>query len=163
MELPEMKKLMPDIFEEVKKLVYSSIGRKRAGLMLGLSELGIHNGFYIGAYHILTSNYIIMNKTPLYLLKNKPPDTIHGYIFHLLLHEYIHTIGVVDERACRQLTYELSKKQFGDNHIITFLAAGGMEQLFPEIIHAPTDFRNPTEPKIELVYGFDRSSANYFS
>ncbi len=158
-----MKKIMPDIFEDIKKLVYKTINRKRAGLMLGLAELGVYNGLYIGAYHILASNYIILNKTPLYLLEEKSDDLIYAYIYHLLLHEYLHTLGIVDERLCIELTYEISKREFGDDHLITILAKGGMKKVFPEIIYAPINFKMSSDQKIELVRDFDRSSACYFS
>ena len=163
MKIIEMKKIMPDLFENIRKIVYKSIGRRRAGLVLGLSEIGIYSGFYIGAYHITLSNYIVLNKTPLYLIKDKSEKTIRAYIFHLLLHEYIHTLGYFDETFCRQLTYEISKENFGDSHLITYLASGGMKKIFPEIVYAPTDFGVKRDIQIEIVRGFDRSSSNYFS
>jgi predicted Zn-dependent protease with MMP-like domain len=163
MNVNQMKKMIPDIFEDIKKRVYDTIGRKRAGLMLGLSEIGIYRGFYIGAYHILTSNYIVLNKTPLHVLKDKSEDLVYAYIYHLLLHEYIHTLGVADELICRQLTYEISNENFGKDSMITFLAGGGFKKLFPEIIHAPIDFGAKIDKRIELVRGFDRSSCNYYS
>ncbi|MHA1270015.1 MAG: hypothetical protein ACTSPY_09545 [Candidatus Helarchaeota archaeon] len=154
---------MPDLFEDIKKVVYQELGRRRAGLSLGLADIGVYNGFYIGAYHILSSNYIILNKTPLILLKNKPEEMIIAYLYHLLLHEYIHTLGVIDEKLCRQITYELSKKTFGTDHIITVLARGGLNKLFPEIIYAPVNFGLKTNYQIEIVYGFDKSNITYYS
>ncbi|MBD3227857.1 MAG: hypothetical protein GF329_06685 [Candidatus Lokiarchaeota archaeon] len=166
MQIVAMKKLIPEIFEDIKRRVYDTIGRRRAGLMLGLTELGMIRGIYIGAYHILSSNYIILNKTPLHLLKDKSKELVYAYLYHLLLHEYVHTLGCADERICRQLTYEISLENFGDDNLITYLAGGGMKKLFPEIIHAPMDFGsnvNKMDKKIELVRGFDRSSCNYYS
>lgn len=166
LNISEMKKLMPDIFEDIKRRVYNTIGRRRAGLMLGLTELGTIKGIYIGAYHILSSNYIILNKSPLHLLEEKSRELVYAYIYHLLLHEYLHTLGVVDEGVCRQLTYEICRQNFGEENLITFLAGGGMKKLFPEIIYAPMDFgakANKIDNRIEIVRGFDRSSCNYYS
>ena len=43
-------------------------------------------------------------------------------MIHVLLHEYIHSLGFLDERLTEQKTYDISKKQFGKNHVITRLA-----------------------------------------
>jgi len=48
-------------FELVKEAVRKSEGRSRAGLMLGLQELGSSMIGFIGAYYQIASNIIIVN------------------------------------------------------------------------------------------------------
>jgi len=165
MKLYEMKKIIPNVFEDVKKAVYECIEKRRAGLMLGLVDLGIYRGYFIGAFHILTSNFIILNKTPLKLLQNKTHEIIYAYIFTLLLHEYLHTLGFINEKLCRRLTYEISKDIYGEQHLITYFAKGGIKNLFPDIIFVPYNFQIGSlskDLKIELVDGFDNSNCTYF-
>lgn len=46
MNLTQLKEKLPDIFERVKKDVKRVFGKQRAGLSLGLAELGIFRGMY---------------------------------------------------------------------------------------------------------------------
>jgi hypothetical protein len=61
----DVKKQFIHIFEEVKDLVRQKEQRSRAGLMLGLQELGSNLNGFIGAYFPVSSNIIVINKTPL--------------------------------------------------------------------------------------------------
>ena len=51
MNLQDLKKQMPEIFERVKKDVKKVYGRHRAGLSLGLVEMGMYRGGFIGGMH----------------------------------------------------------------------------------------------------------------
>ena len=69
----EIKKDFIEIFEEVKNVVSKIEGRSRAGLMLGLQELGSSLNGFIGAYFPVASNIIVINKTPIRrIIKTKP-------------------------------------------------------------------------------------------
>src|SRR5207237_10575686 len=48
-----------EVFQLVKRSVKTSIGRRRTGLMLGLADLPD----YIGAFHQMGSNFIVMNRS----------------------------------------------------------------------------------------------------
>ena len=61
----EVEQNLIDIFENVKDAVRKSEGRSRAGLMLGIQELGSTLNGFIGAYYPVASNIIVINKTPL--------------------------------------------------------------------------------------------------
>lgn len=91
------KKDLIDTFESVKEVVRKTAGRSRAGLMLGLQELGTFPNGFVGAYYPINSNLIVMNKTPLRRIKETNPHLLEPYSFHVLLHEYIHSLGIIDE------------------------------------------------------------------
>jgi predicted Zn-dependent protease with MMP-like domain len=111
----EIKQTLIETFEDVKIAVKKIEDRSRAGLMLGLQELGTSPSGFIGAYFPVSSNIIVVNKTPLRRIFDTNLKLFKPYIFHVLLHEYIHSLGFFDERITEQKTYDISKKQFG-NH-----------------------------------------------
>ena len=114
----EETKGLSDIFELVKSGVRKVLGFGRAGLNLALSELGAPQGGFIGAFYPVGSNIIVMNKTPLRRLRETNPNLYKPYAFHILLHEYIHSLGMTDEQMTRKMAYEISRKLFGENHIV---------------------------------------------
>lgn len=153
-----VKQDLIEIFETVKEAVRKNEGRSRAGLMLGLQELGASLDGFVGAYYPISSNIIVVNKTPLRRIIQTNKKLLKPYIFHVLLHEYIHTLGFLDEYTTQKKTYEISRKQFGEKHIITQLSTN-IKKFLPDIVYplhgwsAPEDFQ-----KIELIQGFDKSS-----
>ncbi len=165
MNLQDLKKLMPDIFERVKKDVEIVYGRHRAGLSLGLVEMGMHRGGFIGGMHFTPGTDIVMNKTPLkIILKEQPYEIVWAYTYHILLHEYIHSLGVLDEQQCRNITLRISEEIFKEsNHPAIILAKNGIGTYFPNLplIYAPPDLKS--EAQIEYIYNFDQESYDYIS
>ena len=158
----EIKNQLIETFEDVKEVVRKSEKRTRAGLMLGLQELGSTLNGFIGAYFPVSSNIIVINKTPLRRLIETNPKLIKPYGFHILLHEYIHSLGYLDENLTRQKTYEISKKNFGENHVVTQLAAN-INKFIPNLVY-PVQGWVPQDniPPIEIIKGFDRSNSEYY-
>lgn len=72
---------IPDIFEIVKEVVWNVIKKSRAGLDLGLVELGNLPQGFLGAYYVSGSNIIIMNETPLRRIRETNPRLLKPYIF----------------------------------------------------------------------------------
>jgi hypothetical protein len=159
-----IKQDLIETFESVKEAVRKSEGRSRAGLMLGLQELGTSPNGFIGAYYPMTSNIIVVNKTPLRRIIDTNLKLFKPYVFHVLLHEYIHSLGFLDERTTERKTYEISKDNFGKKHVITQLSIN-MKQFFPNLVYPNYGWLPPEKiPAIELVYGFDRSNtSNYIT
>jgi hypothetical protein len=159
-DLSTLHKSLIDTFEEVKSVVQKNEKRSRAGLMLGLQEIGASLDGFIGAYYPIASNIIIVNKTPLRRIIETNKTLLRPYIFHILLHEYIHSLGFLDEETTGQKTYEISKSQFGEHHIITQLSTD-IRKFFPNLVY-PIHGWLPlkTTPPIELVQGFDFSDTN---
>lgn len=166
MNLQELKHQMPEIFENVKKDVKKIMGRHRAGLSLGLAEMGMFRGGFIGGMHFHPGTEIVMNTSPLkIILESQPYEIIWAYTYHILLHEYIHSLGIIDEQRCRTITLNISEEIFKDtNHPVLELARNGIGVFIPDlkIIFVPPE-RRPNGMPIEFVTGFDRESQSYFS
>ena len=161
-DLSEINQSLIEAFEEVKKAVQKNEGRSRAGLMLGLQEIGASLDGFIGAYYPIASNIIIVNKTPLRRILETDRALLQPYTFNILLHEYIHTLGYLDEKITEQKTYEISKKQFGEHHIVTELSTN-IRKYFPNLVYPIYGwFPQKDIPKIELIQGFDFSSTNFY-
>ena len=157
-----VKQELIETFEEVKKAVRKNWGKSRAGLMLGLQEIGATLEGFIGAYYPVASNIIILNKTPLRRIIDTNLNLLKPYAFHVLLHEYIHSLGFLDERITRHKTYEISKKHFGEDHLTTKLSID-IKQFFPNLVYPIHGWSPPeTTPVIEVIKGFDWSNTNHY-
>src|SRR3989337_314796 len=105
MDFPKLldgAKGLPDIFEIVKRAVDMDLGYARGGLMLGLADLGNHPRGFVGAFYPIATNVIVMNKVPLARIRETDPQLWRSYAFHVLLHEYLHSVGYIDEMLCRR-------------------------------------------------------------
>ncbi len=166
MNLQDLKQHMPEIFENVKKDVKKIIGRHRAGLSLGLAEMGMFRGGFIGGMHFHPGTEIVMNTSPLkIILESQPYEIIWAYTYHILLHEYIHSLGVIDEHQCRTIALNITEEIFKDKkHPALILARNGIGVFIPnlKIVFVPPE-RRPDGMPIEYVSGFDRESQSYFS
>ena len=56
MDFKDIKQRMPEIFEKVRNDVRKVTGRRRAGLSLGLVEMGMYQGGFIGGMHFPPGN-----------------------------------------------------------------------------------------------------------
>jgi len=82
----ETAKDLADIFEIVKEAVQARTGLSRAGLMLGLAELGGSGNSFIGGLYPVATNIIVMNKGPMQRILQDAPHLYKPYVFHILLH-----------------------------------------------------------------------------
>ena len=166
MNLKELKRKMPEIFENVREDVRRILGRHRAGLSLGLLEMGMFPRGFIGGMHFSPGTEIVMNTSPLKkLLETQTDDRIWAYTYHILLHEYIHSLGTIDEWQCKTITLNISEEVFKDkNHPALILAKDGIGAFFPnwQLLYSPPGPR-PKGKSIEYVVGFDRESQSYYS
>lgn len=112
-----------EIFSLVKRSVKETLNRERVGLMLYLMDLPLG----LGAFHEVGSNRIVMNKTLLeeVTLSANSKREVNSFVYSILLHEYLHALGCIDERETRRLTYEVSKETFGPYHTTTKMAETG--------------------------------------
>jgi len=155
----ETAKNFPDIFDLVKKVVKNYLNADQAGLLLGLSDLGAYGHSYLGAFYSFDANTIVINKRPLNKLKKTSPDLYNPYVFHVLLHEYIHSLGVVEEDQAKTLAYEITQKYFGKNHLATQIAFD-LGKFLPNLTFGD-DFEPPEDMSIEFISGIDRDNTNY--
>src|SRR5438094_10537080 len=127
-----------EVFQLVKKSVKTSIGKRRTGLMLGLADLPE----YIGAFHQMGSNFIVMNRSLLDQVTHLAKDRryLNAYVFYTLLHEYMHTLAYVDESEVRRLTRQLCARVIGPTPPATRLDADG-----PPVVFLEMTFQDETE------------------
>lgn len=147
-----------DIFEVVKEAVWKAMRRSRAGLDLGLVELGNQPGGLLGAYYVSGSNIIIMNETPLKRIQETNPELLNPYMFSVLLHEYLHSLGYFDEEKVKSMAYEVSFEIFGKGNVVTGIAKD-MSKYFPYIIYP--EGAPKIDAPVKIVRDFDRSSIRY--
>lgn len=158
----EEAKGIADVFELVKESVRKVYNAGRSGLSLGLAELGGSERQVIGAFYPMGSNIIIMNKTLLRNITDANPELYKPYVYHVLMHEYFHTLGFVDERAVRALTYKVSTALFGEEHIATRIAKEPGRFLANLVYpHGELGEEEDLGLNIELVKDFDKSSTTY--
>ncbi len=145
-----------DTFELVKVAVYDKFKMRRAGLNLLLQDMPN----FIGAYHVLGSNSIVVNRHVLAAIKTlaKTGEEYNSYVFVVLVHEYLHSFGIIDEFKVRELTHIMCNSLFGETHIATRLAREDPASLYPELKDLTlTKFGND----FELIKDFDKSNLSY--
>jgi hypothetical protein len=145
-----------DAFELVKLAVEQKFKMHRAGLCLVLQGLPGN----LGAYHVLGSNMIIVNKRILGLIKtNKSTEQYNSFVFTVLTHEYLHSFGIIDELRVRYMTYEICRSLLGEKHPATIMARYEPWSVFPEL----GALQNSFDQKFELIKEFDKRSQSYIS
>ena len=144
-----------DIFEVVKRAVKQSLNRERGGLMLYLGDLPVQ----VGAFHGVGSNGIVLNKRLLRLISFRSVTELNSYVFMLLLHEYLHSLGYIGERQVRKLVYDICRESFGKDHPATQFAYS------PPVPRIPPSELQPgnADRQLEIVKDFDRSNLSYIS
>ena len=130
--------------------------------MLGVTDLGAHSRGFIGAFYSLNANMIIINKKPLARILQTNPSIYNYYLFHVMLHEYIHSIGSYDESQTRQLVNEISQHYFDEKHIVAQLALN-IEKFIPNLTYPVQGFQPPQDINIEFVRGIDKKNTNYIN
>ncbi|MBD0360888.1 MAG: hypothetical protein ICV56_09290 [Nitrososphaeraceae archaeon] len=144
-----------EAFELVKSTVEARYKMHRAGLSLVLQVMPTN----LGAYHVLGSNLIIANKRILDIIKKyKSSEEYNSYLFMVLVHEYLHSFGIIDELQVRKMTYTLIASLVGEDHMATSMARYHPWSLFPELnlFH-----NNSFEQKFEIVRNFDKTTQSY--
>ena len=155
---------LAEIFELVKQSVKSVLNKHRAGLMLGLANLGMRRGSFVGAFHPLGSNIIVMNRAPFDVaLRTTDKSVFNAYCFHLLLHEYLHALGYVDEEQVRDLVHEVCNLTLGKDNPATVMAERGIAFYFPKVTYFSQKIPIPRDLQIELIKDFDKSSTGYIN
>ena len=110
----EQSKGYNELLELVKISVNKLLKAHRMGLMLYLEDLP----FRVGAYHQVGSNGIVLNRRLVDAMANstKSITEFNSFIFSLLLHEYLHSLGYLDEHEVSILVHRISLEIFGADH-----------------------------------------------
>jgi hypothetical protein len=144
------------IFEMVKAATEQKLKMHRAGLTLVLGD--IPNS--VGAYHEMGSNAIVMNRNLLRIVEklSKSRSRRNSYVFMILLHEYLHTLGYTSDRQVRTLGREIADEYLGRRHLASEMAVRPLDQFFPEL-EKYSVFRD--KGVYQTVRKFDSSSTSY--
>ena len=148
-----------EIFELVKHSVRETLNRERAGLMLGLSDLGIADQGFIGGFHQMGSNAIILNSSVLKRISRAKPEFLKPYSFSVLLHEYLHTLGILDEARTRLLTFKICSEMFGDEHDVTKISKNFNVLAKDIVIQGGPE--KPGNMDVSFVENFDPEETRY--
>ncbi|MBI3858796.1 MAG: hypothetical protein HY296_00935 [Thaumarchaeota archaeon] len=146
------------IFKMVKAAVEGSLGEHRAGLTLVLGDIPNN----VGAYHEMGSNAIVMNRNVLRVVErlSKSRSRRNSYVFMILLHEYLHSLGYTDDRKVRTLGKNIASEYLGGRHIAGEMAVKPLDSFFPGFGRY-SSFRDNRE--YETVRRFDSSSTPYIA
>lgn len=150
-----------DVFDIVKDVAHRTVGARRAGLMLGMGDLGYSPQGFVGAYYPADSNLIVVNERVLALVRKKGPELFNAYLFHVLLHEYVHALGEYDENACRQKTAAICRQAFGSEHAVTRLATD--PAFLAPLLYTEPGKAGDLQAPVRLVHGFDRDAVRHYS
>ena len=144
------------IFEMVKLATEQSLGLHRAGLTLVLGD--IPNS--VGAYHEMGSNAIVMNRNILRIVERLSNTRAkrNSYVFMILLHEYLHSLGYTSDRQVRTLGRQITDGFLGRKHMAGEMAVRPLDQFFPDL-EKLSGFRDKGE--YQTIRRFDSSSTPY--
>jgi len=145
-----------EIFELVKRVVEEELGAHRAGLTLVL----VNMPSTVGAYHPVGANIIVANKSLINGLQSvtKNPREINAFVFMILLHEYLHSLGYLDEAEVRKISERVSSSALGSNHPTVKLASANWLEMYPQLQSLS---QQPFSRDFEVVQKFDSSSTSY--
>lgn len=147
-----------EIFELVKKVVSKRLGMRRAGL--GLILMDLPND--VGAFHYIGSNTIVLNRSLLDAISKLSGSKVelNSYIFVVLLHEYLHSLGITDEFHVRTLVESIVREAFGEEHPAMEFVRKPLDAIYPKLRLLGS---GSVGEDIEVVKDFDMENARYIS
>ncbi len=140
------------VFKVVRDAARRALGLERTGLGLALSDLPPG----LGAYWPVTGNLIVMNEGLVETMRAhaRSPREFNSFVFVILAHEYLHTLGYLSERSVRPTTARVARFAFGADHPATRMAEGDLWRLYPFLQQAPRGQGR----HLRIVPDFDRAA-----
>jgi hypothetical protein len=125
-------------------------------MMLFLDDLPMQ----VGAYHPFGTNNIVLNRTLVQIVEaaTKSRRLVNAFTYILLLHEYLHALGYINEVEDRQVVYDVSRKSFGEDHIVSRLASTSPWALLKNV---PLGLIEAPKRVMEIVKDFENSNQKY--
>jgi hypothetical protein len=144
------------IFNVVRSAVRHAIGRERPGLGLGLADLPPN----LGAYWQLTGNMIVINEGIVRVMQAMAKSVLeyNSFLYVILAHEYLHSLGFLDEEQNRQQTAWVTRQAFGPDHMATKMAEGDLWQMYPFLRFAPAG----DGQRLRVVTKFDTATTSAY-
>ncbi|MEM0156445.1 MAG: hypothetical protein QXN26_00065 [Thermoplasmataceae archaeon] len=145
------------VFSVVKRSVRKVTGRERAGLGLALSRLPPT----LGAFWQVGGNYIVINEALVDEMAKiaSSPLEFNSFVYMILTHEYLHSVGYIDEREARIMTEKVSRSTFGNDHPATVMSSRDLWQMYPQLLSV----HGGTGSSIRIISKFDSDSLSYFA
>jgi hypothetical protein len=144
------------VWEIVKETVKVTLGEHRLGMLLFLDDLPLH----LGAYHQVGTNNIVLNRSLLTIVETvtKSKKLVNAFVYSILTHEYLHALGHISEAEVHSLVYDISKRCFGEDHIVTTLA-----EKTPWVLLKGIPLRGMNLPKqdMELIKDLEKPNQKY--
>jgi len=144
------------VFRVVRGAVRHVLGIERPGLGLGLSDLPPQ----LGAYWQVTGNMIVLNEGLVEAMRvhARTPTELNSFIYVVLAHEYLHSLGYLDERSVREVTARVTRAAFGPDHPATRMAEGNLWTLYPFLSYA----RSGNGRRLRVVTRFDLDTTDRY-
>ncbi|MGA8541964.1 MAG: hypothetical protein WB947_00250 [Thermoplasmata archaeon] len=144
------------VFRVVRGAVHRVLGIERPGLGLGLSNLPP----YVGAYWQVTGNLIVLNEGLVQAMRANAtsPLEFNSFVYVILAHEYLHSLGYLAEDAVRKVTAHVTRTAFGPDHVATRMAEGDLWRLYPFLAYAPSG----NGQRLKVVSRFDLASTQNY-
>ncbi|MGI0139936.1 MAG: hypothetical protein ACREBT_02125 [Thermoplasmata archaeon] len=144
------------VFRVVRAAVRKVLGIERPGLGLALSDLPPG----LGAYWQVTGNVIVLNEGLVDTMRARAtsPVELNSFLYVILAHEYLHSLGYLDERSVRQVTAQVTRSALGPDHPATRMAEGDLWRLYPFLAYAPGGHGR----RLRIVPRFDLSTTETY-
>ena len=105
-----------------------------------------------------TITTIVMNRTLLNHFDKSQSKYKKEFIFLILLHEYLHSLGHTDEAEVRLFSHKIVMKAFGVEHPLTQMAEKGPFSILPKLPRYGLHGRNENP---ELITTFEKNQRTY--
>lgn len=145
------------IFAVVKKSVKQVVHKERAGLGLALADLPAT----LGAFWEVGGNYIVMNEALIRAMVSlaKTRTEFNSFIYSILTHEYLHSVGFIDEAEAREMTAIVAREYFGPDHPASVISSVTPWTIYPELL----EVRGIGNSGFKIVSRFDSDSTSYIN
>ena len=146
-----------EIFSVVKKSVKKITGMERSGLGLAMSDLPPQ----LGAYWQVGGNYIVMNEPLVFAMKSlaKTKTEYNSFVFSILAHEYLHSIGYIEEEDARKMTSQVTLEYFGPSHPASIMSGTDLWTLYPKLKFV----KGGDGSTLRFISKFDSDSTSYIA
>ncbi|MEM0155071.1 MAG: hypothetical protein QW597_00475 [Thermoplasmataceae archaeon] len=145
------------VFEVVKDSVKFVLGKERSGLGLALSNLPST----MGAYWQIGGNYIVMNENLVRAMERLASSfrEFNSFVYMILTHEYVHSLGFIDELEARRVTAMVASVAFGEKHHASRMSSGDLWNLYPQLRYVASG----NGDSLRIVSKFDSSATSYIA
>ena len=102
-----------------------------------------------------------MNETIINYMKSiaKSPEEFKSFLFAILTHEYLHSVGYINELDARRVTAQVAKTAFGKDHAATKLSSTDLWSMYPTLLLLP----DGDGSRMRIISNFDTDATSYIT